>query len=38
MLLEPGEISIIAPIGVESPQRNNVERGLGTESGMGVYR
>jgi len=28
----------LAPIVVESPQRNRVERGLGTESGEPVYK
>jgi len=31
-----GEAGKIAPIGVESPQRNEVERGLATESGEPV--
>jgi len=30
------KVGSLAPIGEESPQRNKVKRGLGTESGTGV--
>jgi len=36
MLLKPVEVRILALIGVESPQRNEMKRGLGTESRLPI--
>jgi len=38
MFLNPTEAFKLAPIAVESPQRNEVERGLATESGEPVFK
>jgi len=38
MFLNPAEVSKLAPIEEESPQRNAVEWGLGTESGEPVCK
>jgi len=38
MLLKRAELGKLALIGEESPQRNEVKRGLGTESRLPVFR
>jgi len=38
MFFRKSEVRSLAPIAEESPQRNKVERGLGTESGEPVSK
>jgi len=38
LLLSPNEAGRLAPIEEENPQRNEVERGFGTESGELIFK